>query len=30
MDLIKTIEQLISFKTETGNATEIDNCLDYA
>ena len=30
MDLIKTIEELIAFKTETGNATEIDKCLEYA
>ncbi len=29
MDLIKTIEDLIRFKTETGNASEIDKCLDY-
>lgn len=29
MDLIKTIEDLIRFKTETGNAPEIDKCLEY-
>ncbi|MCM1323767.1 MAG: M20 family metallopeptidase [Acetobacter sp.] len=29
MDLIKTIEDLIRFKTETGNAVEIDKCLEY-
>lgn len=29
MDLIKTIEELVRFKTETGNAAEIDACLDY-
>lgn len=29
MDLIKTIEDLVRFKTETGNAAEIDKCLEY-
>lgn len=29
MDLIKTIEDLVKFRTETGNAAEIDRCLDY-
>lgn len=29
MDLIKTIEDLVRFRTETGNAEEIDKCLDY-
>ena len=29
MDLIKTIEDLIRFKTETGNKEEIDKCLEY-
>ncbi len=29
MDLIKTIEDLVKFRTETGNATEIDKCLAY-
>ena len=29
MDLIKTIEDLVRFRTETGNAAEIDKCLDY-
>ncbi len=29
MDLIKTIEDLIKFKTETGSAEEIDRCLEY-
>ena len=29
MDLIKTIEDLIRFRTETGNAEEIDKCLAY-
>lgn len=29
MDLIKTIEDLVRFKTETGNAKKIDKCLDY-
>lgn len=29
MDLIKTIEDLVRFKTETGNVVEIDKCLDY-
>ncbi len=29
MDLIKTIEDLVKFKTETGNISEIKKCLDY-
>ena len=29
MDLIKTVQDLIRFKTITGNAEEIDACLDY-
>lgn len=29
MDLIKTIEDLVRFKTETGNVAEIDKCLEY-
>lgn len=29
MDLIKTIQDLIRFKTITGNAQEIDDCLEY-
>jgi len=29
MDLVKTIEDLVSFKTITGNKKEIDKCLDY-
>ncbi len=29
MDLIKTTEDLVRFKTETGNAAEIDKCLEY-
>ena len=29
MDLIKTIEDLVSFKTITGHSDEIDNCLAY-
>lgn len=29
MDLIKTIEDLVRFRTETGNAAEINKCLDY-
>lgn len=29
MDLVKTIEDLVRFRTETGNAEEIDKCLDY-
>lgn len=29
MDLIKTIEDLVRFKTETGNDVEIDKCLEY-
>lgn len=29
MDLIKVIEQLVAFKTVTGNKSEIDNCLTY-
>lgn len=29
MELIKTIEDMIRFKTETGNMAEIERCLDY-
>ena len=29
MDLIKVIEDLICFKTVTGNSDEIDKCLEY-
>lgn len=29
MDLINTIKDLVEFRTETGNAYEIDKCLDY-
>jgi len=29
MDLIKTAEDLVRFRTETGNAAEIEKCLDY-
>lgn len=29
MDLMKTINDLVRFKTITGNAKEIDKCLDY-
>lgn len=29
MDLFKTIETLVKFKTETGSAAEIDKCLDF-
>lgn len=29
MNLIKTIEDLVRFKTETGNDVEIDKCLEY-
>lgn len=29
MDLIKTIEDLVRFKTKTGNLIEIDKCLNY-
>lgn len=29
MDLIKTISDLVRFKTETGNQIEIDKCLEY-
>jgi len=29
MDLVQTIEDLIRFKTITGNTEEIDKCLDY-
>lgn len=29
MDLIKTIEDLVRFRTETGNEKEIDKCLNY-
>ena len=29
MDLVKIIEDLVRFKTETGNEKEIDECLNY-
>ena len=29
MDLIKTIEDLVRFRTETGHEEEIDKCLNY-
>ena len=29
MDLRKTTEDLVKFRTETGNAAEIDKCLAY-